>query len=107
MKPFRSRDCGVFVLARCSGPAPSVSDEAWCAPQDPGRSPIMNTTDILGGLLQAGMGGRPMGRLEHAMGGGGLSGSGGMLGQILGQLGGGPARGGAPAGTGDILGQLS
>ncbi len=67
----------------------------------------MNTTDILGGLLQAGMRGRPMGRLEHAMGGGGLGGSGGMLGQILGQLGGGPARGGAPAGTGDILGQLS
>ena len=53
------------------------------------------------------MRGRPMGRLEHAMGGGGLGGSGGMLGQILGQLGGGPARGGAPAGTGDILGQLS
>ena len=67
----------------------------------------MNTTDILGGLLQAGMRGRPMGRLEHAMGGGGLGGSGGMLGKILGQLGGGPARGGAPAGTGDILGQLS
>jgi uncharacterized membrane protein YebE (DUF533 family) len=67
----------------------------------------MNTTDILGGLLQAGMRGRPMGRLEHAMGGGGLGGSGGMLGQILGQLGGGAARGGAPAGTGDILGQLS
>ncbi len=68
---------------------------------------MLNTTDLLGGLLQAGLRRQPMGRLEHAMGGGGLGGSGGMLGQILGQLGGAPARGGAPAGAGDILGQLS
>ena len=68
---------------------------------------MANATDLLGGLLQSGLRRQPMGRLEHAMGGGGLGGAGGMLGGILSQLGGAPARGGAPAGTGDILGQLS
>jgi uncharacterized membrane protein YebE (DUF533 family) len=68
---------------------------------------MFNANDLLGALLQGGgPRGRSMGRIEHAMGGGGLGGAGGPLGQILGQLGGGrPSTGGG--GGGDILGSLA
>jgi uncharacterized membrane protein YebE (DUF533 family) len=49
---------------------------------------MFNAGDLLGGLLQSGLRGSSMGRIEHAMGERGLGGAGGPLGQILGQLGG-------------------
>ena len=58
---------------------------------------MLNATDLLGGLLRAGLGGPSQRRMGHAMG------AGGPLGAILGQLGG----GGRGSGGGDILGQLS
>ena len=48
---------------------------------------MFDPTDLLGGLLQAGLRGPSMGRLEHAMGERGLGAPGGPLGQILGRLG--------------------
>jgi hypothetical protein len=48
---------------------------------------MSNPSDILGGLLQGGLGGPGMDRLGHAMGERGLGAPGGPLGQILGQLG--------------------
>jgi uncharacterized membrane protein YebE (DUF533 family) len=89
---------------------------------------MFNTSDLLGSLLQAGLRGSSMGRLEHAMGDRGLGAPGGPLGQILGQLGGGsrgadyggysgggygqaPAGGGyggaGGGGLGDLLGGLA
>jgi uncharacterized membrane protein YebE (DUF533 family) len=59
---------------------------------------MFNPTDLLGGLLQGGMGGPGMDRLGHAMGERGLGAPGGPLGQILGRLGG--AGGGYPAQAG-------
>jgi uncharacterized membrane protein YebE (DUF533 family) len=58
---------------------------------------MFNAGDLLGGLLQSGMRGSSMGRIEHAMGERGLGGAGGPLGQILSQLGG---AGRSPHGTG-------
>ncbi len=59
---------------------------------------MFNAGDLLGGLLQSGLRGSSMGRIEHAMGERGLGGAGGPLGQILGQLGGGAGR--SPYGMG-------
>jgi uncharacterized membrane protein YebE (DUF533 family) len=59
---------------------------------------MFNAGDLLGGLLQSGLRGSSMGRLEHAMGDRGLGGAGGPLGQILSQLGGSAGR--SPYGTG-------
>ena len=64
----------------------------------------MNAMDLLGTLMNSGMsrsGGR---RIEHSMGGGGMGGPGGILGQVLG------GGGGSAAGSGglmDMLGKMA
>jgi uncharacterized membrane protein YebE (DUF533 family) len=72
---------------------------------------MFNSRDLLGGLLQSGLRGSSMDRIEHGMGQRGLGGAGGPLGQILGQLGGGAGatgtRHGTAAGGGDPLGGLA
>jgi uncharacterized membrane protein YebE (DUF533 family) len=71
---------------------------------------MFNARDLLGGLLQSGLRGSSMNRIEHGLGPRGLGGAGGPLGQILGQLGGG---GGVSSGGyrstagGDPLGGLA
>lgn len=69
---------------------------------------MFNPSDLLGGLLQSGLRGPSMNRIEHAMGQRGLGAPGGPLGQILGRLGGGGSGGmGYGASGSDSLGGLA